>query len=619
MKKYLIRSFSCLFLLSLPVKINSQTQVPKIYMPPEFRKAYENGTRTYEGLPGKNLWHNTCHYTIEAKMNPQTRELTGREWIEYTNNSPDTLKHLGFQLYQDVYKKGGLRSFPAPEETGGVILGRIVVDGDTIKENDLSDSYTIMFIKLNNRLKPGSSLKIEVNWKVQIIGTSYIREGYADSTSAFVGLWYPKLAVYDDIFGWNVQVYNFKEEFYSPLSTYDVTLNLPEGFCVWATGKLENQDNYPPILNDRLTHAYATQGTVQVIDSTTILDKNQIGRYPWRFHADSVPDFAFAFSDHYLWDAAVLNVGTRKVLISTAYPKNQYRNYRHITRAVTGAMEVYSLKDPGVPFPYSNFTSFYGLNGGGMEYPMMTYDCSFRDTLLDSYVTIHEMLHTYAPFYLRTNETNFAWMDEGLTDFYTVKMLAKLNYSLDTLVAWNKRYLERGILGFGNLPLFTSSTCWNTDNMAGLMYVKPAQMLTALEDMIGSETWKKCFNAFVQTWKYKAPMPYDFFFFVDNYLKKDLSWFWDKWFMHFGYPDLAIQKVDRNKVIIENRGLLPIPFTVHFTDESGKEKDMVFHANAWKGSNSMFIEVSRFRFSKIEVKCNLVADYELKDNIWERY
>jgi len=154
--------------------------------------------------------------------------------------------------------------------------------------------------------------------------------------------------------------------------------------------------------------------------------------------------------------------------------------------------------------------------------------------------------------------------------------------------------------------------------MYGLMYVKPAQMLTALEDMVGAGTWKECFAAFVQTWKYKAPMTYDFIFFVNNYLKKDLYWFWDKWFMHFGYPDLAIRKVDGNKVIIENRGLLPIPFTVHFTDESGNEKDMVFHANAWKGSNSMFIDVSRFRFSKIEVKCNLVTDYELKDNIWEK-
>jgi hypothetical protein len=618
MKNIALFSSVCIFLFAFLFKIQSQTSLPAIYMSADIRKAYTKGTRAYDGLPGKNLWQNTCHYTIQAEMNPYSRELSGREWIEYRNNSRDTLNELIFHLYQDVNKKGSLRSFDTIQQTTGVTLGLILVAGDSVREQDMLNKNTILSIKLKNPLLPESTINMEINWKVQIT-KSFIREGYVDSTSAFIGLWYPKMAVYDDIFGWDNSIYNLKEEFYSPLSTYDVSITLPKGFCVWATGKLQNPDNFPVVVNERLNRVFTGNESGTIIDSTTTLDKSQMGRDPWKFHADSVPDFAFGFSDHFLWDAAILNLGARKVLISTVYPKNHYKNFRYLNRVVRDAIENYSLKDPGFPYPYPFFTTFYGLNGGGMEYPMISFDDDSRDSLINSYVTIHEMLHSYLPFYLRMNETLFAWMDEGITDFYTLKMIGELGYNPDNLTAFNKKNQEPGILGLGNLPLLTPSTYWNPqDNMWGMMYIKPAQMLASLEDMVGAETWKKCFVSFLQTWKYKSPITYDFIFFVNNYLKNDLNWFWDKWFMHFGYPDLAIQKVEGNKVTLENRGLLPIPFTVHITDGKGKVKDVAYHADVWKNTNLMEINVHDPRLINIEVKCDEISDYELKDNIWKK-
>lgn len=621
MKKILFQTLSNLFLMAIVFRINAQSpSSSKIYMPLDIRQAYEKGTRTYEGLPGKNFWQNTCIYKIQAEMNPYTRELNGKEWIEYFNNSPDTIKHIFFNTYQDAYKKGSQRSADIDQETKGVVIGSIVIDGDTLKEKDYYQRFTFLYniLGLKKSLNPHSSSKIEITWKIQILEKAISREGFVDSTSAFVGLWYPKICVYDDLLNWNFNIYNLKDEFYSPLSTYNVSISIPKGFLVWATGKLQNQENYSKLVQDNLNNVFSSTGIVSVIDSTTNLNYKEIGKEPWNFHADSVPDFAFGFSNHYLWDATTLNLGTRKVLISTVYPKKQFAYFKDITKAVKNAMEIYSLENPGISFPYPCFTSFFGSMSGGMEYPMMSFDGTLQNTILDAYVTIHEMLHSYVPFYLRTNETKFGWMDEGMTDFYTFKMLKKLNYDTDTLYAFFKKYEGHSLMGIGNLPLFTPSSDVGLNNYSGVIYKKPVQMLTTLEDFLGPDLWQKCFAAFLQTWKYKAPMPYDFMFFVENYTKKDLFWFWDAWFMHFGYPDLSIQKVDKDKVIIENKGGLPIPFTLQLTDKNGKQKEILFHADSWSMSRLFDIKLSTLKLSKIEVKCELVNDYNLKDNVWKK-
>jgi hypothetical protein len=582
-------------------------------MPLDIRQAYENGTRNYDGTPGKNLWQNTCNYKIDVAVNPDTRELSGKEWITYWNNSADTLKAIVFNTYLDVYKKGNPRASQIEQETDGVILGPMLIDGDTVKEKDISYGITYRKVSLKKYLNPHSSCKLEVIWTVKF-NDIIERQGFVDNTSAFIALWYPKIAVYDDLFSWNRNNYTTKDEFYSPLSGYDVSISLPKGYLVWATGTLQNPGNYPQFISERLKKASLSSKTEVIIDSLTIIDPNETGKEPWKFHADSVPDFAFAFSSHFLWDATSLTLKTKKVFISTVYPKEQRPYFKDATKVAANTIKIYADEDPGIEFPYTKFTTFYG--GIGMEYPMMAFNCVIQDTAIDAYVTIHEMLHSYAPFYLRTNETKFAWMDEGITNFYTLKMLKKQKYDMDYVNTTLATIFSSGIDGIGNLPLFTPTTYMGNDNWLGMGYIKPAQMFTALEDMIGDEVWQKCFAAFVRTWKYKSPMPYDFMFFVDHYTKKDLFWFWDSWFMHFGYPDLSIQKVDNGKVVIEDKGGLPIPFSLVVTDETGKQNEISYHADSWNKGNILEIKLSAQNPSKIEVKCDLVNDYNLKDNMW---
>jgi hypothetical protein len=615
MKKNLLPVLSCLLLLAIAFSLNAQTpSSSKIYMPLDIRQAYEKGTRNYDGTPGATLWQNTCKYQIQVAMNPETRELNGNESIIYSNNSPDTIKAIYFNTYLDVYKKGNPRASQIDQETDGVKLGSMVIDGDTVNAKDFAFGITYRKVSLKKYLNPHSSCKLEVKWAVKfndIVG----REGFVDSTSAFIALWYPKIAVYDDLFSWNRNNYTTKDEFYSPLSAYDVSISLPKGFLVWATGTLQNPGNYPDLINERIKIASSSSKTEVIIDSLTILNPNEIGKEPWRFRADSVPDFAFAFSNHFLWDATSLNLKTKKVLISTVYPKEQLPYFKDATKVARKTMEIYSNVDPGIEFPYTRFTTFYG--GMGMEYPMMAFDCVLQDSAIDAYVVIHEMLHTYVPFYLRTNETKFAWMDEGLTHFYTMKMLKKQNYDMDYMNKTLDEIFYSGIDGIGNLPLITPTTYMGTDNWLGMGYIKPEQMYTALEDLVGDEVWQKCFTAFVQTWKYKSPMPYDFIFFVENYTRKDLFWFWDAWFMHYGYPDLSIQKVNKDKLVIENKGGLPIPFKLVITDENGKQKEIVYHTDIWNKGKLLEVKLTTQKPSKIEVKCKYLYDYNLKDNVWK--
>jgi hypothetical protein len=255
MKTKTLMIFLTLVLIQLLNASQAKAQAPsssKIYMPLDIKKAYDNGTRSFDGLPGENFWQNTCNYKIQVSINLANRELTGREYIDYINNSPDTLKKMLFHTYQDAFRKGSLRSYNISEETVGLILGLLIINGDTISNKNYMQFNTLLRISLKNPILPHSVSKIDLTWKVQIQGKPEFREGFIDSTSAFIGLWYPKICVYDDFFHWYDGIYNLKDEFYSPLSTYDVSISLPKGFLVWATGNLVNQENYPSLIRDRL-------------------------------------------------------------------------------------------------------------------------------------------------------------------------------------------------------------------------------------------------------------------------------------------------------------------------------------------------------------------------------
>jgi len=230
-------------LCSLIVFANAQEK--RFFVPRELKAAYENGTRSYDGKPGDQYWQNTVDYNIEVEVNPETRELTGSETIVFNNNSPDNLSQLIIRLYHDVFRKGNQRgsSVNTEDVNEGVEISKLTVDGSEIDmEKNTRRRGTNMIVTLSDPISKQSAATIEVEWKMVIPETTR-RTGAYDSTSFFVAYWYPQIAVYDDLFGWDRLSYDFSTEFYNNLGNFDVTIKAPESFTIMATGVLQNPES----------------------------------------------------------------------------------------------------------------------------------------------------------------------------------------------------------------------------------------------------------------------------------------------------------------------------------------------------------------------------------------
>lgn len=593
------------------------SQDDRLYMPTEIRQAYENGTRSPDGRPGKNYWHNTADYKMDITVHPDKSMLEGSEEVVYYNNSPDELHSLVVRLYQDALRKGNVRDFGlGPDDVNdGTVIKKLSVEGVDIDPEDsriVSRYGTNMSIQLSEPLAPGEKLRMEIEWSFDIPKIN-IRMGMYDSTTYFLAYFYPQIAVYDDIFGWDRMSYTFRTEFYNNLGNYDVTIRVPESFTVWSTGVLENaKEVYPTGVYSRYEQALGALETVNVLTAGDLFSEDGYRNLSgtWRYVAKEVSDFAFGISDHFAWDAVSLDVDGRKVLVSTAYPADQVKRHAEVTGIARKAMRHMSQDAPGIPYPYPRFTTFIGSDGGGMEYPMMACNSGPGRG-----VTIHELFHTYFPMYVRTNEKRWAWMDEGWATYVTDWLTDKYFDGSEDPVFNNFSSSIRGLQGsFGDLPLITSSQFTDNSNYGYSAYPLPAFIYGMLHDHLGDELFVKCFREFIQRWAKKSPTPYDFFFTFENVSGQDLAWLWEPWFFEFGYPDVSIESFKKGKLLIRNKGNRPVPLTAHVTYTSGKEETMSRPASVWKSAATYEFAIPDYKNVKTIAVNEAVVDIHELDN-----
>ncbi len=225
----------------------------KLFIPRNIQSAYEKGTRSPDGKPGAEYWQNSSDYKIEVEVDPSAYLFNGSEEVTYYNNSPDTLKRIVLRLYPNVFKKGSARDYAINPEavTDGVTIEKISVSGRSINLENQSIfrvTNTIAVIYLPEPILPKSSIDLSIEWSFSLSPKATLRMGVYDSTSVFVGYWYPQIAVYDDIDGWDYINYGGQEEFYNDFSNFDVNITLPNNFGVWATGELQNPEE---VLNSK--------------------------------------------------------------------------------------------------------------------------------------------------------------------------------------------------------------------------------------------------------------------------------------------------------------------------------------------------------------------------------
>ncbi|WP_282079701.1 M1 family metallopeptidase [Aquimarina algiphila] len=577
-------------LLSLSITVAISNAQSNLHIPKEIQNAYKNQTRSKDGKSGKKYWQNSVDYKIEVTVTPTTRLIDGKEEVIFTNNSPDELSEIVIRLYYDVFKKGNIRGTAVNEDDigKGTDIRKIIVNEmsyDLSNSEQIERSGTIMKIKLSKPLNPGNQINLKFEWQ-QKVPLTLDRAGTIDDSSFFVGYWYPQVAVYDDIFGWDTTNYTFDTEFYNNLANFDVNITAPDNFLVWATGTLENSLSvFPTEIYKKYNQAKSSKELVHVI-TTDDLDNLKLKNNTWNFKATEVTDFAFAMSDHYLWDALSQRVAGKDVLINTAFPVKKADKCKEVTVIQQKTMKHFSEDIPGIPYPYPTFTTFIGRGGGGMEFPMMANNGNSRESL-----TIHEMFHTYFPMYVRINESRFAWMDEGWADFITALVTHKFFNDKNNTSSLYSNFMfgMQGMIGsIGDLPTITSSQYMST-NYGYHSYTLPAFTYSLLYQHLGEEKFLECFRTYIRRWAKKSPSPYDFFYTFEDVSGEDLSFIWNSWYFKMGYPDISIESFEDGNLRIKRIGerIVPISIKVEYNHHDGKKQapySSMISSSVWKNN-----------------------------------
>jgi hypothetical protein len=624
MKKFI---FILTFLLFILV-----TNAQPLFTVTNIQNTYKKETRTATGKPGKNYWQNRANYNIKVNFDPGTQLLEGKETIHYFNNSPDTLKEIIVRLYPDLYKKGVERLSKIAEKdlNNGVQIESFKIGSESINSfsNDKKAfrDNTNLSIKPDEVILPHSKIDFEISWHYKVNSGSPVRTGMVDNTSYFIAYFFPRIAVYDDVDGWDTWSYNGSQEFYNDFGNFNVEISLPKNYIVWATGDRVNAaDNFSKNVLNKIKTASADTKIIHVIDSTDYL-KNDVLKNDatgiWKFSANNVTDFAFALSDHYLWDASSVLVDSttgRRTLAEAAY-NPIHHDYFDVANQAHQTVFYTSHFYPKYPFPFSHITVFDGTDQ--MEYPMMVNDNPTRTHKDAVQLTTHEIFHSYFPFFMGTNETQYAWMDEGWATIGESVISPKMGEPEDEGIFSKTRYEQ--ISGTNKyVPLITNTKEYSGDAYVANSYGKAGLCYYVLQDLLGDELYFKSLHQYMNDWNGKHPTPYDFFYSFNNASGKDLNWFWKKWFFGWEYPDLSLERVEKNrggvKIIIQNKGGLPLPVYLNVISKDGSQVIIKYTAEVWKNDEkekSFIISQSYSTISKIELGNQFIPDKYQNNNKW---
>jgi hypothetical protein len=566
-----------------------------LYRPRAVAQAYRNGTRSPDGRPGPRYWQNRARYAIEVTALPPDRTVRGRERITYVNASPDTLKSLVFKLFLNMHRPGAVRNGTAGADyiTSGMHVDAFTVNGRPHEFPDDASAATNKRVTLPSPLLPHDSVELGVTWHYDVSLESG-REGMIDSTTWFLAYFYPRVSVYDDYNGWDTMDFTDQQEFYSDFNDYDVSVTVPSRFVVWGTGTLRNADAVlQPAALRRFEQSLASDQTVHVATRADVLGRTVTASggptNTWRFTSRSIPDVAFALSDHYVWDAAsvVVDDATRRRASVQAAYNDTAADYRRVVPYARHALDWLSHQWPGVPYPYEKTTVVQGP--AGMEYPMMANDESYADTTFSRFVAEHEIAHTYMPFYMGINESRYAFMDEGWATTFEY-LIGTADLGAERATSFFRDFRVDDWIAdpspLQDLPIITPADMLKGQAYGNNAYGKPALGYLALKDMLGDSTFRVALHGYMARWNGRHPIPWDFFNSFNDLTGRNLDWFWQRWFFDNSYIDLGIADVrmveGRPVVTLDNVGGMPAPVDVVVTYADGSTETVHQTSAVWQ-------------------------------------
>ena len=629
MKGNTVKGFFILFGAFLFVTISFAQK--ESYVPLNIKQAYERGTRSYDGKPGPKYWQNRSQYNIVVNFDPRTKILKGSENVVYFNESPDSLSQIVVRLYQNISKPNARRDFYINDEgiTDGVQLQKVIVgDAEIVLKNNPKARVlgTNLFLRLDKKLAPKNSLNLSFDWEFNVPPVQSMRYGSYDSTSVFIAYWYPQIAVYDDIDGWDRMDYAGTLEMYNDFNDYNVQFNLPAGFQVWSTGVWQNPDE---ILNqkylDRYKLAWKSDDVIRIFEKEDLTSNNifkkKEGIQSFKFKATNVPDFAFGVSDHYLWDAVSFmpdKNSDRRVYCAAAY-KESSKDFVDVAYYAKESLKYFSFEIPGVAFPYPSATVFNGA--GGMEFPMIVNNGSEDTKAGTVHLTSHELTHQYLPFYMGTNERKYPFMDEGWAVMIPFDFQERMAEGYKPRVRTVQTY-ESFAGNEYEIPLMIPAPTIGWQSYRTSAYNRPAMAYDFLRQTLGDALFLKAMQTYMARWNGKHPIPTDFFFTFNEVVGKDLSWYFKPWFYEFAYPDLSITNVKQKKnyIVVEilNKGKLPLPVKLQVMSNDLMIKEIYKTPEVWSsGKNKIEVKIEGVKnFNAVILGGETIPDVNKVDNVY---
>lgn len=586
--------------------------------------------RTAAGAPGPDYWQQRVDYRIEVELDPATRTVKGSEHVTYHNNSPEALDYLWVHLEQNILRKdsigaltdGGAAVGGPSENSDGVTLSMVKAGGVDLQHSVYD---TMLRIDLPQPIAPGALFEFDVAWSFQVPRQVFRRFGtwdVAQGTVWEIAQWFPAVAVYDDVHGWNTLPYVGTGEFYNNFGNYEVAITVPRDHLVVASGELQNPEAVlTETQRERLARARTTQETVMIRDKDEVADPQSRpageGPLTWRFKADNVRTVAWAASAAFLLDATSTSDG--KTLVQSAYPAESLPIWGKSTQMLRRAIEGYSRR--WFPYPYPVATNVGGIEGG-MEYPMIIF-CSGRGQNERGLygVTTHEIGHNWFPMLVNTDERRHAWMDEGFNTFIN-------RYST---ADWFERAREAkpssfaGMMRMPGVPIATAADRLNGLQLGVLQYQKTGVGLTVLREyVLGEERFDHAFRTYIRRWAFRSPQPADFFRTMEDAAGMDLAWFWRGWFLEDAMLDQGIDEVRQPAgrrgaqitFVNRERQVMPLTFRVTFDDDSTEVHRLP--VESWFQSDRITRTLDTKKVVK-EVRIDaeqMLPDIDRKNNLW---
>ncbi|MFO0271652.1 MAG: M1 family metallopeptidase [Gemmatimonadota bacterium] len=545
------------------------------------RRAHAAGTRDSTGRPGRAWWQLRTDYRIAVRLDAPSSRLTGQARVTVHNGSPDDLSQIALRLDPNHFLFGVPRAAPwvPAEQTDGMVITDLRVAGRPVRLDGQappspaadwlqSPRSTLARLRLSQPVKARDSVTLEVTWSHKLPGGPggghRMTQRWGD-TLVQPTQWYPRVAMYDDLRGWDGELYLGPSEFYNPFGRFDVTIDVPAGWIMSGTGTLQNPEQVlTAAARERLARALASDSVTVVVGpdesgpGRATAPGDPEGRLRWRFVADSVNDFAWAGARQFVWKATRATIpGRGPVPIHMVHLPGRARPFER-----AGAMPRHALEGASrrwFPFPFAQLPRLGGPSAG-MEYPMVINS--------NQGAADHEAGHQWWPMVVANNETWYGWMDEGFNQYMNIlsdadatgkpPVLDGLGQSYGQVsgneaeppMMWNANYAGPGFYGFTT-------------------YQKTPLMLSMLGGIVGDSAVQRAHREFALAWRFKHPSPWDWMFFMNRALGQDLGWFWYAWLFTTERVDGAIDTVTTvgrtTRVVVRQAGQMPSPVVLQVT------------------------------------------------------